>query len=96
MQSASQEIKAAARSLLREMVQREIANTRDLIELWQSSPIRFMAVSAIGETPFIHARNFPDLLRRKVELMEQYGDREPRIDPGFMWRVPDDPYAAQP
>ena len=94
LQNAAEEVKAAARSLLKEMVQREIANTRDLIELWQTSPIRFMAVSAIGETPFIHGRNFPDLLRRKVELMEQYGGREPRIDPGFMWRVPNNPYDA--
>jgi hypothetical protein len=51
-------------------------------------------VSALGETPFIYGSNFPDLLGRKVELMEQYGDREPRIDAAFMWRVPNDPYAS--
>jgi len=92
LQSESAEVKEEARHFLADMVRREISNTQDLIELWQSSPISFMAVSSLGETPFIHGSNFPDLLRRKIGLMEQYGDREPRIDDGFMWRVPDDPY----
>ncbi len=93
LQCESAQMKEEVRHLLAEMVRREIANTQALLELWQSSPVTFMAVSSIGETPFIHGPNFPDLLRRKIGLMEQYGDREPRIDAGFMWRVPDDPYA---
>lgn len=95
LQDHTVETKTAARCLLKEMINREIANTRELIELWQTSPVRFMAVSAMGETPFIHGSNFPDLLHRKIELMEQYGNREPRIDAGFMWRVPNDPYGTQ-
>ena len=83
-----------ARNLLKEMVRREIANTRALIEWCVTSPVHFMAISALGETPFIHGANFPELLRRKIELMERYGEREPRIDADFMWRVPNNPYAG--
>jgi hypothetical protein len=86
------EVKEEMRRLLAEMVRREIANARDLLALWNASPVRFMAVSALGETPFIHGANFPELLRRKIDLMERYGDRDPHIDPDFMWRVPNNPY----
>ena len=96
LQGETKEVKTEARRLLWEMTDREINNTRDLIELWHTSPVRFMAVSALGETPFIHGSNFPDLLRRKIELMERYRNCEPRIDPGFMWRVSNDPYAGIP
>jgi hypothetical protein len=83
-----------AHQLLEEMVSREIANAREWLDLWQNSPVHFMAVSSLGETPFVHGANFPDLLRRKIELMEKYGHASPRIDPDFMWRVPNDPYAG--
>jgi hypothetical protein len=93
LQSEREEVRENARRLLKEMVNREITNSRNLIELWRTSPVCFMAVSALGETPFIYGSNFPDLLGRKVELMQRYGDCEPRIDDTFMWRVPNDPYA---
>ena len=32
--------------------------------------------------------DFEFLLKRKIALMEEYGDREPRVDPGYMWRMP--------
>ena len=96
LRGETSEVKTEARRLLGEMVDREVSNTRDLIELWQTSPVRFMAVSALGETPFIHGSNFPELLRRRIELMERYRDCDPRIDPGFMWRVANDPYADIP
>jgi hypothetical protein len=41
-----------------------------------------------GETLHAYGENFGTLLERKIVLMETYGDREPRVDPGFMWRMP--------
>jgi hypothetical protein len=51
-----------------------------------------MMVSGVGETTFIHGENLPQLVRRKMELMKKYGSALPRIDAGFMWRVPGNPY----
>jgi len=41
-----------------------------------------------GETMHTHGTNLPDLLRKKIALMEKYGDVEPGIDPNYMWRMP--------
>ena len=34
--------------------------------------------------------NFGDVLMKKINLMETYGDRPPYIDPDYMWRMPED------
>lgn len=47
-----------------------------------------MPVLRRGETLHAYGENFGTLLERKIALMEMYGDREPRIDPDFMWRMP--------
>jgi len=78
----------ACQELLREMMQQEIENTRDLLELWETTTVEFMAVSAIGETTLIYGENFGDLLRKKIEIMQGRENDEPYIDPNFMWRVP--------
>jgi len=69
-------------------MQQEIENTRDLLELWETTTVEFMAVSAIGETTLIYGENFGDLLRKKIEIMQGRENDEPYIDPNFMWRVP--------
>jgi len=46
-----------------------------------------MLVSDVSETSFIYGENFGDLLRRKLELTEQYRDRAPRIDRDILWRL---------
>ena len=74
--------------LLREMVEQEIENTRDLLDLWETSTVHYMAVSTEGENTFMYGENLGDLLRRRIELMEGRGADEPYIDPDFMWRVP--------
>jgi hypothetical protein len=76
------------RQLVRDMIAQEIENTRDLLELWESSSVHFMAVSSAGETTFMYGENFGNLLRRRTELMQAREDDEPYIDPDFMWRVP--------
>jgi hypothetical protein len=81
-------VKMERRQLLREMVAQEIENSRDLLELWETSSVHFMAVSSEGENTFMYGRNLGDLLRRRIELMQGREDDEPYIDPDFMWRVP--------
>lgn len=76
-----------SRGQCREMVADELENARDLLDLWTTSSVRFMPVAASGETLHCYGENFGELLRRKIELMERFGDEEPSIDPDYMWRM---------
>jgi hypothetical protein len=78
---------AASRRRLRAMVASEIESTRRLLDLWRAGRTEFMAVSDGEETTFVYDRRFGEHLERKIDLMERYGDRAPRIDPDVMWRV---------
>jgi len=82
--------KARRREAVRAMVDDEIRNARDLAALFESSKTRFMPVDPTGETFNMYGRNLPDLIKKKVALMEKHRDDEPRIDPDFMWRLPKD------
>lgn len=75
------------RAFLDDMMDREIANTKDLLDLWNSSNVDFMAISGAGETSYIYGENIGELIPRKIELMEKYRNVEPRIDPDILWRV---------
>lgn len=79
--------KAECRDAVREVVATEKANAEALLTLWKTSPTEFMLISEVGETAFIYGENFGELLRRKIDLMEQYGDREPYIDRDIIWRL---------
>jgi len=72
------------------MVDDEIANARDLAALFETSKTRFMPVDPAGETFNMYGTNLPELIRKKVALMEKHRNDEPRIDPDFMWRLPSD------
>lgn len=80
--------KARCRALVKQTVLDEKANAAALLEHAESARTEWMLTSAVGETTFIYGDNFKDLLRRKIELMEDREDDEPYIDPDFMWRVP--------
>ena len=82
--------KARRREAVRAMVDDEIRNARDLAGLFESSKTRFMPVDPTGETFNMYGANLPELIGRKVALMEKHRDDEPRIDPDFMWRMPPD------
>jgi hypothetical protein len=75
------------RQEIREMVESEIANARDLLDLWRSSSTEFMLVADGGATPFVHGERFGEHLERKIDLMQAYGDRDPAIDEGIVWRL---------
>lgn len=87
------DIKSDARKLLDEMMEKEIRNGKELIELWNESPVEWMIVSGAEETPFIHAGNFARLLEKKITLMENHRKDEPNIDPDYMFRVKNNPYS---
>ncbi len=82
--------KEKRRAMVRAMVDDEIANARDLAALFGSSETRFMPVDPSGETFNMYGRNLPELILKKIALMEKHRDDEPRIDPDFMWRLPPD------
>lgn len=80
--------KQRCRIVLRDMVLQDKEDTKELLELWETSPVEWMIVSEVGETTLIYGENFGDHLRRKLELIEGRENDEPYIDPNFQWRVP--------
>ena len=77
---------AAAPGELTAAIELELANTRGLIELIETSPTEFMAVSAIGESIFFYGENLVEHLRTKLRLTAQYRHHPPRIDRNIFWR----------
>ncbi len=75
------------RALCRNMVADELGNAHDLLDLWSTSTINFMPVAASEETLHCYGENFGELLEKKIELMERFGDLEPSVDPDYMWRM---------
>ncbi len=75
------------RAYLDDMMARDLQNTKDLLDLWETSKVHFMVVSQTGETSFIYGENLGELLRRKIALVEQYRHVEPRIDMNILWKV---------
>ncbi|HOW87008.1 MAG TPA: hypothetical protein P5119_13515 [Candidatus Aminicenantes bacterium] len=82
--------KARRRAQVRAMIDDEIRNAGDLAALFETSRIRFMPVDPSGETFNMYGRNLAELVRKKIALMKEHRDDEPRIDPDFMWRLPPD------
>ena len=79
--------RAACRSLLREMIDREIRNAREWVRLWDDARIEWITISDFGETPFIYGENFPALMEKKIALMERHRNDAPFIDPEYMYRL---------
>ncbi len=87
-------VKSYCRRLLLEMMDSEIQSCRQLIRLWKEAPLEWMIVSGTVETTFIHGQNFPELLEKKISLMEKHKGDEPFIDPDYMFRVKNNPYQS--
>jgi hypothetical protein len=86
LESDNKSIRKARKSLVRDAVLDELENTKELLELWENSPVEFMIVSAVGETDFIYGDNFGELLKKRLKLMQGRENDEPYIDPDFMWK----------
>jgi hypothetical protein len=89
MESKDAAFRNKCRAVLKGMVVDEIANTKELIHLWETSTTRWMMVSEVGETTFVYYKNMGELMKKKVALMQGHEDDEPYVDPNFQWRVPD-------
>lgn len=75
-------------NLVKDLVADEIQNIRILLQLWETTSVDFMRVTDFGETMHDYGDNFGELLKRKIDLMQRYGQMTPRIDPDYMWRMP--------
>ncbi len=71
------------RNLVRELMEKEIANTMQVKELWNSG-VEFMSVSEKGESPLLYSDNLPELMDKRIQLMKQHMDDEPYIDPDYI------------
>jgi len=80
--------KKECRDLLHSMVLDEIQNAKELLRLWETAKTNWMIVSGVGETTFMYYKNFGELVKRKIELMQGHENDEPYVDPEFQWRVP--------
>jgi hypothetical protein len=86
------EIRGQCLNSLKNLIEDEIDNSKNLLQLWETASCEWMILSGSEETPFIYKDNLPELVKKKIELMEAYKDREPRIDPDYMFRIKNDPY----
>jgi len=75
------------RKLVLDVVDSEITNTKDLLALWEISPVDFIPISKSGDSLHLYGMDFGELLRKKLALMEHHKEDEPFIDPGYMWRM---------
>jgi hypothetical protein len=71
---------------MQEMIQLEIANSLELIELFDSG-IEFIALTDQGETPLMYGVNLPDLLVKRIELMKAHINDDPFIDHNYIERM---------
>ncbi|UCD75991.1 MAG: hypothetical protein JSV91_03530, partial [Phycisphaerales bacterium] len=78
--------RASCRRLLRDMMEEEIDNSRELSRLLDSGT-EFMAMTDQGETPLIHGENLRELLVKRIALMRRHMDDEPYIDPDYIERI---------
>ena len=73
-------------SALQAAIDLELANTRGLITLLERGRTEVIAVSAIGDNTFLYGENLPQLLRKKIRLMQRHRHHAPRIPKDIMWR----------
>jgi hypothetical protein len=78
--------KSACESKLQQAIDLELANTKGLIELLQTTSSEVLVVSGIAETTFLYGENLVSHLQTKIRLTEKYRYLTPRIDRDIYWR----------
>jgi len=86
------EVRGQCLLALKKLIESEIDNSKNLLELWEKAACEWMIISGSEETPFIYKDNVPELLKKKIDLMESYKGREPNIDYNYMYRIKNNPY----
>jgi len=75
--------------MVREMMDNELQNAKDLLKLLLRTNVDFIPIHAPGETWFMYGENLGELIQKKIVLMEKHKDDLPFIDPNYMWRLPE-------
>jgi hypothetical protein len=78
--------KTACEKKLPAAIDLELANTRGLIELLETTKSEVIVMSGVAETTFFYGENLVDHLRTKLRLTEKYRHHPPRIDRNIYWR----------
>jgi hypothetical protein len=78
--------RAVCEQKLQSAIDLELANTRGLIALLETSTTEVMVVSAVAENTFFYGENLVEHLRTKLRLTEKYRHLPPRIDREIYWR----------
>jgi len=73
------------RELLKDMIRKEIKNSKELSDLLETD-IEFMALTDQGETPLMYGTNLRELLPKRIELMRKHIDDDPYIDFDYIER----------
>jgi len=84
--SADDATRTTCSQKLQAAIDLELANTRGLLELMETTTTEFMVVSSVAENTFFYGENLADHLRTKIRLTEKYRHHQPRIDRHIMWR----------
>ena len=86
IQAETRHEKESCKMACREMMLREISNSREILELFNTG-VSFMALTDQGETPLIYGVNLPDLIKNRIQLMEKHMNDDPFIDPDYVERM---------
>ena len=78
--------KSACERRLQAAIDLELANTRGLIDLLETTTTEVIVVSAVAENTFFYGENLVVHLRTKIRLTEQHRHHAPRIDRDIFWR----------
>jgi hypothetical protein len=85
VEATTDDERSRARTLVRQMMEEELENSRRLLELLDSG-VDFMAMTDQAETPLIYGDSLRESIRKRMALMETHRDDEPFIDPDYMER----------
>ena len=86
MEAKNQNEKNRFRSVVVDLIQKEIENSKLLYSLLDSG-VEFMAMTDKGETPLIYGKNLKGLLKKRIRLMKKHINDEPYIDHNYIEKV---------
>jgi len=85
MESENETEKAECRDSIKDLINKEILNSEELINLLETN-VEFMAITDIGETSLMYGSNLVELLPRRIELMKEHINDVPFIDHDYIER----------
>jgi hypothetical protein len=86
MNAVDPEEKQKYKLAMQEMMELEMVNTEEVIGLFKSG-IEFIALTDKGETPLMYGINLPELMVKRIGMMEEHIHDDPYIDHNFMVRM---------